>query len=183
MVEAFDLVVSFIEADTGLKLSDELLGKMLDNFSSNKVYEYAAINIYNLPYAFAYLTQPQDIFGCGVDERIASAIDKRCTSFYVYNQRFGRFIKRRQGHRGNLRLQFEGHAASTLKGGSESMIMRIVEVLPEGVGETVSDIYTKTIFLDNARFFNVYKKRQRRMNLAASKLQSPMSSAPVRHLL
>lgn len=170
LIEAFDLVMNFIENDTGIKFQDSIVEDMLDDFSKNRGYEYAAINLYNLPYAFAYMTESKDIFGCSVSTDIADAIGELSTGFSI--KQFGRsnYIKRNEKSRSKIRLLFYGHAESVKDGGDEAVVMRIVEIPPSADVDTAKLLYEKNIILDGAKFFNYYMKRKRRVEMARSRL-------------
>ncbi|NWB94876.1 hypothetical protein HX882_03105 [Pseudomonas gingeri] len=171
LVEAFDLVMSFIEIDTGIKFQDRVIEEMLDDFSKNRGYEYAAINLYNLPYAFVYMTESKDIFGCSVDSDIAEAISKLSEGFSIKHLGSSNYIRRNEKSRSKIRLLFYGHAESVKGGGVEAIVMRVVE-LPPGAGvDTAKVLYEKTIILDSAKFYNFYMKRKRRVDMARSRLK------------
>lgn len=171
LIEAFDLVMSFIESDTGVKFQDSIVEDMLDDFSKNRGYEYSAINLYNLPYAFAYMTESKDIFGCSVSKEIADAIGKNSKGFSTKQFHSNYYIKREEGSRSKIRLMFYGHAESVKDGGNEAIIMRIVEIPPGADVDAAEHLYQKKIVLDGAKFFNFYMKRKRRVDMARSKLR------------
>lgn len=171
LIEAFDLVMNFIESDTGIKFQDSIIEDMLNDFAKNRGYEYAAITLYNLPYAFAYMTEAKDIFGCSVDTAISDAIKNSSKGFFIKQLGHSNYIKRIEGGRSKIRLLFYGHAESVKDGGSEAIVMRIVEIPPGADADTAELIYEKKIVLDGAKFFNFYMKRKRRVELARSKLQ------------
>lgn len=168
LINAFDLVVSVLAAATGVKLTDGVLEEMLSDFSRNKGYEYSAINLYNLPYAFAYMTESKDLYGCEVSDLIAKAIVDKSEAFETKS--FGKchYIRRKSGARGSLRLFFYGHSMSE----QESIMMRVVEIPPGASADTANVITQKKIILDGAKFFNFYKKRQRLIGMARSRLKA-----------
>lgn len=171
LVMAFDLVVSFIETDVGVRFVDRVLEDMLDDFAKNKGYEYKAINLYNLPYAFAYMTESKDIFGCSVSDEVAEKINALSEGFEA--KRYGRFIyvRRKGGSRSKIRLLFFGHAESMRDGGTESITVRIVEIPPGESVDTAKFLYEKKIILDGAKFYNYYMKRKRRVDMAHSRVE------------
>ncbi|WP_171435095.1 hypothetical protein [Pseudomonas aeruginosa] len=171
LVEAFDLVVSFIESDTGVRFVDRVLEEMLEDFGKNKGYEYSAINLYNLPYAFAYMTESKDIYGCSVSNEVAEEINKLSEGFWARSYFGLHYINRKEGSRSKIRLLFFGHTESMKNGGRESIVMRVVEIPPGAEVDTTRVLYEKSIILDSARFYNYYMKRKRRVEMARSKLR------------
>ncbi|WP_178125792.1 hypothetical protein [Pseudomonas sp. EMN2] len=168
LINAFDIVVSMLAADTGVKMTDGVLEEMLDDFSKNNGHEYSAVNLYNLPYAFAYMTESKDLYGCEVNDVIAAAMAEKSDSFTVKS--FGRrhYVRRKPGARGSIRMLFYGHSMS----GGESIMMRIVEIPPGADADTATVITQKKIDIDGAKFFNFYRKRQRLIGMARSRLKS-----------
>lgn len=168
LVNSFDLVVSFLAADTGIKLTDSVLEEMLDDFAKNRGHEYSAVNLYNLPYAFAYMTESKDLYGCEVSAALAEAIEEKSNSFTVKTFSGRHYVRRKSGARGSIRLVFYGHIMGT----EESIRMRVVEIPPGADADTANIIKEAKIKLDGAKFYNFYKKRQRLVSMARSRLKA-----------
>lgn len=55
-------------------------------------------------------------------------------------------------------------------GGAECMTMKIEEFYADKGEEWVSEVYSKSIVVDNARFYNSYMERMRHIAMARSML-------------
>lgn len=159
-----DLIITTLEKTTRIKLTDNVIKTMIGDFCKNKGYEYKAVNSYNLPLAFAYMTEAKDLYNCSVDSNIANAITQSSTAFYVEKTRFGtQRIKRKENasHGYKIRFLFTNHIIPKNDNSilEEQITLKIIEY-KESVDEAQT-LYTNKISIDKAYFFNTLSRRAR----------------------
>ncbi|OLU17748.1 hypothetical protein BVH01_08765 [Pseudomonas sp. PA1(2017)] len=137
--------------------SDSLIEAMLRDFGANKGYRYRAINIYNLPFGFAYMTEANDLYGLKVDAAIAKSIEEQSIGFKVgYN----RLVIRKKDVKGTrVRFYFNNHRIGGSNFAGDSIDLVIAEINNSSRDSNV--LYTKRLEFDSAFFFNTYKRRER----------------------
>jgi hypothetical protein len=151
------LVITTIEKATGIKISDAVVESMLKDFGGNRGYEYKAINLYNLPFGFAYMTEAQDLFGCTVDVEIAAVISTHSIGFTTSQYHT---VRRRAGVKGTkLRFYFNNHRFDESSVGKDSIDLVVVEI--DSSTDVTKTLFTKTVFFDSEYFFNTYMRRER----------------------
>lgn len=160
VIDFFDLIVSFAIKDTGIDFSDNILNTLLDEFSDNKGYEYRAINLYNLPYAFVYMTSAKDLYGCSVNDDIAYAINKRSAAFETRGK-YKNFVSRKlESPNNRIMFYFSDHKNSSING-FESLNVNVIEVECNKSIESASTLYSKKIEFSGDMFFNTMMKRKK----------------------
>ncbi|MFM2625757.1 hypothetical protein [Vibrio owensii] len=92
----FDLIVNTLETNLGVQFSDEVIENMVSDFCLNRGYEYRSVSVFNLPLAFAYMVEAQDLYGCRVSNEIALAIKEHSQIFNTTPAKFGskNFVRR-----------------------------------------------------------------------------------------
>ncbi len=160
-----DLIILTLETTLQLKLTDNVIQSMIDHFKKNKGYEYKAVNMYNLPLAFAYMTEAQDLYGCySSDSNLNQAIIEKSADFELFKTRYDKHgIKRKSNHKSHkLRFFFSEHTIKQEEDDtyvSESITFNIVEY--KDSVENAPIIYSKKIFIDKSKFFNTLQRRIR----------------------
>lgn len=159
-----DLIITTLERTIGIKLTDDVIRSMIEDFCKNRGYEYKAVNNYNLPLAFAYMTEAKDLYNCLVDSKIAIAINELSTAFFIKDTPYGALqIKRKsdapKGYK--IRFLFSNHIIPKSDNAilEEIITLRIIEY-KESV-DNAQTLYTKKISIDKVYFFNTLSRRER----------------------
>lgn len=176
IIENVDLIISIIETDIGIKLSSDTVEKMIIDFGLDKGYEYKSINLFNLPYGFAYRTEGQDLIGCRItNEKIVKEVNSLSVGFKTVSYNY---IRRKKDtpypHNknklclffANHRIHDESHDTSD----KESIVMNIVEIDASSGTNVSTTLFRKTIFLNKSKFMNGVLKRERLKKLAIKAL-------------
>nr|WP_298165742.1 hypothetical protein [uncultured Pseudomonas sp.] len=151
------LVITTLEGAIDVKFSDAVVESMVQDFSGNRGYEYKAVNLYNLPFGFAYMTEAQDLYGCTVGLQIAKAINTYSAGFET--SRYSA-VFRKAGVKGSkLRFYFNNHRLDESSAGKDSIDLVVVEIDVASDESTV--LFTKRVNFDCERFFNTYMRRER----------------------
>ena len=162
LVNHTHLVIRFLEGSTGITYCDSVIESMISHFDGNKGHEYKAINMYNLPFGFGYMTESQDLFGCKVNDAIAQQINTQSKQFKVNNYAY---VGRINGTKGNeIRFYFNNHKISSTPDGGDTVELFIEEV--DTAAKTANRLFSKKIEFDSAFFYNTYL-RQERLRLLA----------------
>ncbi|WP_244260892.1 MULTISPECIES: hypothetical protein [Pseudomonas] len=151
------LVITTLEGAIGVRFSDTVVESMVQDFGGNCGYEYKAINLYNLPFGFAYMTEAQDLHGCTVESEIADAINTGSVGFETsrYSSVF-----RRCGVKGTkLRFYFNNHRLDESSVGKDSIDLVVVEI--DVTSNESRILFTKRVDFDCEKFFNTYMRRER----------------------
>lgn len=171
VVTDIDLVTSFLESAIQIKLSEQVVEAMLRDFALNKGYEYKAINLFNLPFGFAFMTEAKDLYGCSVSSGLAAAINAKSESFCtqkVYGQE--RVRRRDKVPANKIRLFFDSHSLGG-ENGTGSVVMNVVEIYASKGADAFEVLYRQKIQFDGGKFYNTYLKRERLRAKARSYLK------------
>jgi hypothetical protein len=166
LINHIHLVVSTLEKAIGITLTDDLIAEMLKDFKASEGHKYRCINLYNLPFGFAYMTEARDLWGIKVDSIIAAQIKNNSTGFTV--GKYGS-VERKPNIKGtNLQFYFNNHRLGKEDSGSDCIDFVVAEI--EKFATKSKVIYTKSLEFDSAFFFNTYMRRERLHSLAVSYL-------------
>lgn len=166
LINHIHLVVSTIEREAGISLTDALVAQMLNDFKVSEGHKYRSINIYNLPFGFAYMTEARDLWNVNVDKFIAKEINEHSTGFRI--GKYGK-VERKPNVKGtNLRFYFNNHCLGNEDYGSDSIDFVVAEIENNTKKSTI--IYTKPLKFDSAYFFNTCMRRERLYSLAKKHL-------------
>lgn len=139
LVNHTHLVIRFLEGSTGITYCDSVIESMISHFGGNKGHEYKAINMYNLPFGFGYMTESQDLFGCKVNDAIAQQINTQSKQFKVNNYAY---VGRINGTKGNeIRFYFNNHKISSTPDGGDTVELFIEEV--DTAAKTANRLFSK----------------------------------------
>ncbi|MEY0065316.1 hypothetical protein AB7W70_18220 [Providencia rettgeri] len=159
-----DLIISTLEKAMGMRLSDSTIENMISDFCRTKGYEYRAVGIHNLPLAFAYMTEAQNLFGCFIKADIAKAINQNSLYFQAIKGRYDNYILQRKLNTVHSTLRFFFSEHSTPKENShdyESVKMHIIEIKPEQLPENANVIFSLKIKINTTKFQNTIKRREK----------------------
>lgn len=166
LINHIHLVVSTLEKAIGITLTDDLIAEMLKDFKASEGHKYRCINLYNLPFGFAYMTEARDLWSIKVDDFIAKEIKEHSTGFGV--NKYGN-VERKPNVKGtSLRFYFNNHHLGKEDFGSDSIDFVVAEI--ENSTKKSKVIYTKSLEFDSAYFFNTYGRRERLRLLALKHL-------------
>lgn len=168
----FDLLINAVESTTGINFTEPTLIKMLEDFKSCDGHQYRAINLYNLPISFIYVTNAQDLFGCRVNKNIKDSIDIRSESFFISTSNsYGKplfFVNRKKGSSNNKILFYFSKHITSSEERDESITLYIVEKRQNQNIDDAKVLYKNKIYYDGTFFFNTMRKRERLNKLAKS---------------
>ncbi|MEE4148901.1 hypothetical protein [Pseudomonas viridiflava] len=156
------LIIRTLESSSGVKFSDNVVENMLRDFGASRGFEYKAITLYNLPFGFAYMTEGRDLFGCNVDQEIASAISQKSSGFYT--ERFGKVCRKKDARGTAIKFYFNNHRLGESSVGNDSIDLVIVEIDSSSSRSDV--LITRTLEYNSEFFFSTYM-RQERLRLLA----------------
>ncbi|HBC3519746.1 TPA: hypothetical protein ACVU5C_004781 [Vibrio parahaemolyticus] len=157
-----DLIISQLEKQLPIKLSDNTIKSMIADFIKNKGYEYRAVNVYNMPLAFAYLTEAQDLYGCFIkNPTMAAGIKMHSQAFETSITKYKNFVIKRVKPAFKLRFFFSNHQIPTNNNtvSEEQITLNIIEY-DESIDNSRT-LYTQNISIDKTMFFNTLQKRYR----------------------
>ncbi|MEF9672022.1 hypothetical protein QNM99_04725 [Pseudomonas sp. PCH446] len=166
LINHIHLVVSTLEKAIGITLTDDLIAEMLKDFKASEGHKYRCINLYNLPFGFAYMTEARDLWSVKVDDFIAKDIKEHSAGFGI--NKYGN-VERKPNVKGtSLRFYFNNHRLGKEDFGSDSIDFVVAEI--ENATKKSKVIYTKALEFDSAYFFNTYMRRERLRLLAIKHL-------------
>ncbi|WP_140187537.1 hypothetical protein [Providencia stuartii] len=161
-----DLIITTLEQEMGIKLSDSTIENMIADFCKTKGYEYRAVGIHNLPLAFAYMTEAQNLLGCVIKGNIAEAINQQSHYFEAIKGRYGidSYLLHRKPKTSRSSLKFFFSEHSIPKGNNqnnESVQMHIIEIESNQLPENAPIIFSRQIKIDATKFQNTIKRREK----------------------
>ena len=154
------LVIASLEEAIEIKFTDAVVESMVRDFGDNKGYEYKAINLFNLPFGFAYMTEAKDLYGCRVKSDVAQAIAALSKGF-ITRQSYGSYTVLRNPQAGGtkIRFYFNNHRMESSSMGKDSIDFCIVEMSTE-TDQSVM-LFKKRIEFECEKFFNTFRRRER----------------------
>ena len=154
------LVIASLEEAIEIKFTDAVVESMVRDFGDNKGYEYKAINLFNLPFGFAYMTEAKDLYGCRVKSDVAQVIAASSKGF-ITRQSYGSYtvLRNPQAKGTKILFYFNNHRIESSSMGKDSIDICIVEMSTE-TDQSVM-LFKKRIEFDCEKFFNTFRRRER----------------------
>ncbi|WP_338544683.1 hypothetical protein V6W80_14985 [Pseudomonas benzopyrenica] len=174
-LENADLVIDFLEKRIGLALPDYARENMLKDFGANRAFEYAGVTKYNLPLAFAYLTEAQAMTGFEImknQQGLAAAITGKCQDFEVTSRGVRQYISRKKtgevptSRSSKLYLSFHDHEISKEQPEKQTVTMVVNETPDPKMPDVYREIYRQSISLDGVLFLRTCLRRARLLSMA-----------------
>ncbi|MFF3702010.1 MULTISPECIES: hypothetical protein [Pseudomonas] len=162
LINHIHLVIKILETATGIAYSDGLVEAMLKDFGANQGHQYKAINLYNLPFGFAYMTEAQDMYGLKVDNYLAEQITENSVGFEVGQYR--KVVRKKDTKGTSLRFYFNNHRLGESSVGDDSIDLVVAEI--HNPTRTSTIVCSKAIEFNSEYFFNTYMRRERLRLLA-----------------
>lgn len=186
LVNEFDRVIYLLEQATQIHFSKNLIGTLLDHYLKRQGYLYSSLNLQNLPWVFAYMTDSVSLFGQKIvgNSALVTAVTEQVPQAMISED--GRVIGRvdAKGKSAFFELNscFMNHQAdfdAENQNLNESMVW-VVSTTEAGRPRT---IYQQVIHFEPAYFHNLLNmapERARRqpwlVELAREKLRSLIDS-------
>ncbi|MGP0172710.1 hypothetical protein ACSVIJ_12585 [Pseudomonas sp. NCHU5208] len=173
LIEHFDRVAYILEKQTGLVLSTNALGKMLDRYVGERGFMYSGATLRNVPWVFAYMSNATDLFNQRVsgNSALVEAIRQHVPGADISKD--GRLISKVPADDSkpiffDLKVNYLKHRFSKTSnnaGITERMVMNV----SLKVGGGFEDIHQEAIDFDYSEFDRLIRipegKGHRRMHL------------------
>ncbi len=159
-----DVVIHVIQRSVGITIGDEQFTNMLRIFKSEDGHRFRYVNKFNLPYAFIYMANNQNLRDYSIDKRtavgkqVSDAIEANAKWSFV--TRWGD-IRRQKGIKEFIEVSFycsDFKIRDSEEGKKQAFDLHIVETSSAKGKNKIASI---EISFDESYFYNIVNRRQR----------------------
>lgn len=170
IINHFDLLIHHLESAIGITFDEQLLMKTLEDFDSCDGYLYHSINLYNLPIAYLYVIEAQDLSSCKISSDIYDKIKTESTLFYFrnnskFNNKALNIFQKNNSVKANISFYLYNHTLSS-EHTDESVTLCIFEKDINNNHE--KKLFEKVIDFNGSYYVNTLNKRNKYKELAKS---------------
>ncbi|RMP24050.1 hypothetical protein [Pseudomonas coronafaciens] len=176
-LDNIDLIFSFLESSVGLKFPDYARKDMLNEFGANRGFEYKGVSTYNIPIAFAYLTEVRNLTGFEVFSADLISKIMTCNDFEIKESWGRQYIRRKErsasetgGKRSRLYMSFNDHKVGAEEPEKHSIFMVINETPDPDLPDVFQEIYRVKVTFNGTLFLQTCLRRQRLIHWARDAL-------------